>query len=583
MEKGFSRSHSVIGHVLALGLVAGIGSMGVGATPAWSAPRGSQPSQAPESVPGEMLVKVKDQASFAGQSFQSFATSQLARVLGAGSVQAVKPLQTDRSVYKIKLTRKSDLTRALGVLRSDSAVEIAEPNYLYRASVTERAAPTNDPEFSKLWGIQNVGQPDYSGQIGRAGSDINVVPLWEQGFKGSHQMKVAVIDTGVQWDHPDLVDNIYTNPGEAGPLASNGIDDDGNGFVDDVHGWNFVNNTRDSNDDHDHGTHCAGTIAARGNNGTGVVGVNWEASIVPIKFLSASGGGSLEGAIEGINYARKLGVQIMSNSWGGGGYSEILKQAIVAAKNAGVLFVAAAGNDAADNDGSPMYPASYDVENVLAVAATDNLDNLASFSNYGATKVHVAAPGVNIFSTVRRGLYGKMSGTSMATPHVSGIAALLWSANDGWDFNEVKSRLIRTSDPVRGLRRKVVAKGRVNATLAMHNIVPPSNEPDESLWQTELRAVESEHPYKDHEGKTYVVQVPGAKFIRVIFDKVEVERNYDRVYVQDGSGQAVESLTGTYTNYPSEFVEGDTVKLRLESDESQTYYGFKVSKVQVIR
>jgi subtilisin family serine protease len=223
------------------------------------------------------------------------------------------------------------------------------------------------------------------------------------------------------------------------------------------------------------------------------------------------------------------------------------------------------------------------VPNVLAVAATDNRDGIASFSNFGTRTVHVAAPGVKVYSTVKGGKYDTMSGTSMATPHVTGISALLLAANQDWDFAKIKDRLIQTSEPIRGLKKKVAARGRVNAYNALHGIVPPTNEPDPSLWKSETEVVESEHPYKESTDKSFTIKRPGAKFIRVHFEKVEVEANYDKVSVTDAAGnETVDEVSGTVADYLSEYVEGDTAVVRFKSDYSNNGWGFKIDKIQVI-
>ncbi len=530
-----------------------------------------QPRQ-PEHVPGEILVQLRS----GGLRSQALVTQTLRQALGGVSIRSIQGLATDSQVQKIVLTRDEDMGRALGALKQNEAVRVAEPNWVIRA--LESGVP-NDPEFGKLWGLRNQGQADAAGQVGTAGSDVNLLPLWQRGFTGSKNVVVAVIDTGIDWTHPDLVDNLYTNAAE---VAGNGKDDDGNGFVDDIHGWNFNANTANSSDDHDHGTHCAGTIGAMGNNSQGVAGVNWNVTLMPIKFLSASGTGSSEGAINSINYARQMKVNIMSNSWGGGGFSQIMQDSITAARDQGILFVAAAGNDAADNDASASYPASYPVDNVVSVAASDNQDKIANFSNYGKTKVHVAAPGVRILSTTKGGKYAAFSGTSMATPHVAGIAALLMSADSTLRYSDLKERLIRTSTPVAGLKKKVVAKGRVNAWNALNNIIPPSDEPAENLWVDQPASAESEHPYKDKTDQAVTLSFPGAKFIRVVFEKVETEKNYDKVLIQTPSGETIEEITGTLAGYRSDYVKGDSIVIRLRSDGSVNGWGYKVQKIQVV-
>ena len=239
---------------------------------------------------------------------------------------------------------------------------------------------------------------------------------------------VAIIDTGIDYTHPDLAANIWTNPGE---IAGDGIDNDGNGYVDDVHGYDFVNNDGDPMDDHFHGTHTAGTVGAVGNNGVGVTGVNWQVKLMALKFLGASGSGSVSGAVSALEYAVTMGVRLSNNSWGGGGYSQALYDAIKNSQVIGHVFVAAAGNSGVNSDLQPAYPASYDLDNIISVAAIDSSDNLASFSNRGVVTVDLAAPGVAVLSTVLGGGYASYSGTSMATPHVTGAAALALGLSSG--------------------------------------------------------------------------------------------------------------------------------------------------------
>ncbi|MGK5086358.1 S8 family peptidase [Bdellovibrionota bacterium FG-2] len=536
-------------------------------------------------VDGEFIVKMRSHA--VGPQAMGAMLIALEKKLGANSVVDARTLKTDSSLKVVRLAKDQDVSRAMQFLESDGAVQYTEPNYLYYAlddgvPGTVPSLPLgapNDPDFIKTWGLSNTGQTDSAGQVGLAGSDINVIPLWLKGITGAKRTLVAIIDTGIDWTHPDLVGNLYTNPGE---IAGNGLDDDGNGFIDDVHGWNFADKTANSSDDNKHGSHCAGTIGASGNNGVGVAGVNWEVTMLPVKFLTASGSGTLEAAVESINYARLMKVQVMSNSWGGGGFSETMKDSIVAARDAGILFVAAAGNDSSNNDTTPSYPASYEVENVVSVAATDNQDKLAKFSNYGAKAVHVAAPGVKVYSTTFGGKYEALSGTSMACPHVAGISALLLSANPDWTFADVKQRLITTSTPVAGLKRKVLAKGRVNAANAYYGIIPPSDEPDPTAWKDVDQVVESVHPYANSSNITFPVQVAGAKYIRVHFEKIDVEQGYDKVTVESQLGGVESEFTGKAEGVYSEAIKGDSAVIRLKTDSIYFAWGFKVDKIQVI-
>ena len=534
-------------------------------------------------VPGELIVKVKD-----GQSALSMKTSLFSALdheFGENSVLAMKPFITDTKLTRIKIKAGLSVEKAIEALEKLSYVEYAEPNYIltiqdHRSQIL--SGEPNDADFAKLWGMKNTGQADSAGQVGTPGVDVNVLPLWEQGHTGSKEILVAVIDTGIDWDHPDLVDNLYHNPGEAGELAENGIDDDGNGFIDDTHGWNFAADTRSSDDDHSHGTHCAGTIGGVGNNSIGVAGVNWEVSLLPIKFLTAGGSGSLADAVESINYATLMNVDVMSNSWGGGGHSQTMEDAIKASRDKGILFVAAAGNDSSDNDSSPTYPAGYEVENVVSVAAIDNQDKLAYFSNWGRTGVHVAAPGVKIYSTVKGGTYKSYSGTSMATPHVAGVAALMMSIDSTLAYSDIKERLVKTSEPVRTLKRKVVAKGRVSAFNAVNNIEPPSDDPDESLWKDVEFEHESKHPYENNRNQNVEVTQPGVQYIRIHFEKIELERKYDKILIKTPEGELIETIDGKKTDYTTDYIKGDTAILNFVSDTSVAYWGYKIDKIQVV-
>ena len=254
---------------------------------------------------------------------------------------------------------------------------------------------------------------------------------------GSRSVVVAVLDTGIDYTHCDLAANIWTNPYE-----------NEDGFVGDAHGYNFVDNTGDAMDDNSHGTHVSGTIGAVANNGQGVAGVDWSVSLMDLKFLNSDGSGYLSDAIRAINYVTMMrtqynvNVRVINNSWGGGEYSAAMDSAIRAAGNAGILFVAAAGNSASNNDTTPQYPANYTDPNVISVAAIDQNMNLASFSCYGVTTVDVAAPGVSIYSTVPGNRYAIYSGTSMATPFVSGVAALAWAADPNATVAEVRNAIL---------------------------------------------------------------------------------------------------------------------------------------------
>jgi subtilisin family serine protease/subtilisin-like proprotein convertase family protein len=397
--------------------------------------------------------------------------SSLAAYMATGNLEPEWSLTP--GMHKVDLASSADWAAALLAFQHDPNVRFVEPDY--RVSLQQTP---NDPDFGNLWGLNNTGQTG-----GTADADIDAPEAWDV-TTGSHDTIVAVIDTGVDYTHPDLAANMWTNPGE---IPGNGIDDDGNGYVDDIHGYDFVNHDGDPMDDHFHGTHVAGTIGAVGNDGQGIAGVNWHVQIMALKFLDASGGGYSSDAIAALNYAVANGAVVSNNSWGGGSYSAAFQTAIQNARAKGHIFVAAAGNDGSNNDTSPFYPASYNVDNVISVAATDHTDSLAYFSNYGASTVDLAAPGVNIYSTFPtkqtqamkdEGFgpnYGTISGTSMATPHVTGVVALVRSAHPDWTYDQVIEQIMGTVDPIAGL--KTISGGRVNAAGALGNPPPDTTGP----------------------------------------------------------------------------------------------------------
>jgi subtilisin family serine protease len=336
-------------------------------------------------------------------------------------------------------------------------VQYAEPDYRVR---TTDVFP-NDPLFPQQWALHNTGEVGCT-----ADCDIDAPEAWQTNTS-SCDVLVAVIDTGVDYTHEDLACNIWTNPGE---IPDNGLDDDGNGYVDDVHGYDFCNYDSNPMDDNGHGTHVSGTVGACTDNGIGVSGVTWCVQIMALKFLDASGGGWTSDAVAAIEYATMMGARLSSNSWGGGGYSEALRDAIADADAAGILFVAAAGNWVGNTDLMPNYPSCYDLPNIISVAATDCNDELPDFSGYGLTTVDLAAPGAAILSTVPGNGYEDgtvWSGTSMATPHVSGAAALVWGANPSLSHYCVKAQVLSTVDPVPALEGKMLTGGRLNLNNAL--------------------------------------------------------------------------------------------------------------------
>lgn len=331
-------------------------------------------------------------------------------------------------------------------------VEYAEPNYeisLDQASNTVGAAGANDPRFDGQWALSKISVPE----------------AWRK-TKGSNEIVVAVLDSGVEYSHVDLANNIWTRPATMAPYHDQDL-----GTVDDVHGYNAVANDGDPIDDNGHGTFCAGIIGAECDNNAGVCGVNWKTQIMPLKFMNAGGFGYVADAVEAINYAierKRAGVnlRVINASWGLSQPSRALEDVIRKAYEAGILFVAASGSTSSDNETSQRYPAGYNLRNIISVAATDRSDALAQFSNYGSKSVHLAAPGKDILTTALGNDYELHSGTSMAAAFVAGVAALVVSARPGLSTEELRSLLLRSVDTLPGLRGKVSTAGRINAARA---------------------------------------------------------------------------------------------------------------------
>jgi subtilisin family serine protease len=358
--------------------------------------------------------------------------------------------------------------KAFSVLSRNPEIEYIEPNYIIALSkvhsaIGDEVPAPKDTNFKKQWGLKNDGRNGSIFSSGTSGEDINVLRAWSI-TKGSTDIKIAVIDTGVDYNHPDLKDQIDVNLAELN--GKPGVDDDGNGYIDDIYGYDFANKDNNPQDGHGHGTHCAGVIGAA-HNDVGVTGVMANVKIIPVKFLADSGSGETIDAIAAIDYAIKRGANVLSNSWGGDEKEQSLEDAIKAAEAAGVTFVAAAGNDSADNDSTASYPANYQVGNVISVGSFTNSGSKSSFSNYGLKSVHVTAPGSNILSTYKRSGYSTLSGTSMSTPFVAGIVGLLLSQEPTLTPSEIRERLVRTSVKTNKLASASLSGGRVDAYKAL--------------------------------------------------------------------------------------------------------------------
>lgn len=422
-------------------------------------------------VPGQLLIGFRD-----GVTDEQIADFYATYGLAEKDDLDANPDDVDQGIRLAAI--QVDLTVDLiQLLESDPRVLYAEPNYLLHIAKTP-----DDPDFDKLWGLHNLGQTG-----GTNGADVSAMVAWDIAT-GSQEVIVAIIDTGIDFNHPDLAANIWVNPKECpqgyGKCTADGKDDDSNGYIDDFYGANTITDNGDIMDDFGHGTHVAGTIGAVGNNGIGVVGVNWNVKMLGCKFLSASGSGSTANAIKCFNYVNELknkqgyNIVVTNNSWGGGLASDALLAAM-SGPNA-PLHVCAAGNA---NSSRIAYPAGYDLPNIISVAATDHDDLYASFSNWGADWVDLAAPGVDIYSTVPTGSctmcdssgYRSASGTSMATPHIAGAAALLWSQYKTLTIEQLKNRFLSGADPLNDRSKSTLTNGRLNLLNAMEeDSVPPA-------------------------------------------------------------------------------------------------------------
>jgi hypothetical protein len=418
---------------------------------------GALAQQKPEYRGGELLIKFKSGTSAQAASISHTRPgAQVAKHFRKTGIQVVK--------LRAGLTTKD----AIELYKNDPNVEYVEPNYkLYGLDLFP-----NDVRFGDLWGLHNTGQTGFTFD-----ADIDAPEAW-QFTTGSDKVVVAVIDSGVDYSHEDLSENMWVNVAERD--GTPGEDDDANGYVDDVYGIDAVNGDADPMDDNGHGTHCSGTIGAVGNNGIGVVGLNWNVKIMALKFLNFEGIGYTSWAVECLEYAIMMkedygqDVRVISNSWGGGNFSQSLYDMIYEAEKADMLFVAAAGNDYMNNDQYPFYPSSYDRPSIVAVAATDFHDDLMYIgspsipgSNWGPNSVDVAAPGRIILSCEPGNSYWYRSGTSMATPHVSGLAALILAQDPGYNWGQVKSSILLTVDPLAGLDGLIYTGGRINAESAL--------------------------------------------------------------------------------------------------------------------
>ncbi len=500
--------------------------------------------QLPSQMDDELIVRFRPGAD----EFNKVSTHY-----GVGARRA-KVFRALEGLELVKLPRGLSVKEGIDFYQRNPNVLYAEPNYIIRttakATATITATP-NDPSFGSLWGLNNTGQ---SGGIPDA--DIDAPEAWNI-TTGSSNVVVAVLDTGIDYNHQDLSANVFHNSADCN---NNGIDDDGNGFIDDCLGINTITNDNNSLDDNSHGTHVSGTIGAAGNNGVGVTGVNWNVRILPCKFIAASGSGTTADAIECLDYVIKLknsGANIIatSNSWGDPDYSQALYDAIDVQRQHGILFITAAGNGnflgiGQNNDTTPFYPCNYNLANIICVAATTRTDAKASFSNFGRHTVHVGAPGEQILSTTPGNTYSTLSGTSMATPHVSGVAALLKAQDPTRDWKAIKNLILSGGDNKSSMANTITGK-RLNANNAMNcfnsvvysRLSPIANSISASPG-TPVNLAALNINCAAPNGTVNVTVSPGGQVLTLVDNGLGIDQEAgDGTY----SGQWTPSTAGTYT------------------------------------
>lgn len=408
---------------------------------------------AQEFVPGEVIIKLKGSGkTMKAQAFIGKAVSEKAMTL-KGSYSGL-------NMHHFKLGSGQDLEATLRDLRNDPDVEYAEPNYILKAP--GQVGQEEVMSMSDVRAQAAVAASSTVGALAQTNAPIQLQNAWAQMSSSVSPVVVAIIDTGVDMNHEVFVDSgaIWTNPNE---IAGNGIDDDANGYIDDVHGWNFAANNNSPMDDDNHGTHVAGIVLGTTQDIAAYPMQPAAIRIMPLKFLDSSGMGTTSDAVKAIYYAVNNGAKVLNNSWGGGGYSNSLLDAIAFAYSRRVVFVAAAGNSSSNNDVTPTYPANYSVPGVISVASTTDADGLSSFSNFGVSTVHVGSPGSSIWSSLPNNFYGRASGTSMATPFVAGLAALMLRENSSLSAYQVRELLFAGAQKISSLQTKTTTKSRINA------------------------------------------------------------------------------------------------------------------------
>ncbi len=552
------------------------------------------------------LIKLpKSPQSYSNHELEALLNSNKFKILkGKSELVKVSKIFDSLAEQKIWINTLKEQFGALYVVKNKKLIhrkqkvvrfshEVPFPNLLNLPPLSY-FAPVNDPAYPKQWAMKNTGQPRLSGVKGTPGIDINIEKAWEI-TKGSSDILVAIIDTGINYHDPDLKDNIWVNIEEQN--GAPGIDDDNNGYVDDIYGYDFSKEVAEPMDNHGHGTHIAGVIGAKGDNSLGIAGINSHIKMMALKWLDQDNEGYISAAIQGIDYAIEKGARIINCSWGYEDDDETedyevtpLREAIERAKAAHILIVAAAGNEGTTNDEAGFYPASYKLNNVISVAAINNEGNLVTWSNhehpnypfgssYGANSVDIAAPGHEVLSNTMNGLES-WSGTSMAAPHVTGIAALLLAQDSTLLPDEIKRRIVNGARPRYSLR-KFLKKGAIaDAYYALTNQTAPKDPDDPHNWQRLPYELSTPHKYPANWEKTYTIKVENAKRMAVHFSRFSFESR-DYVLFYNGEGELIAKQSRRIKNDFSPIVPGNTMILKVVSDDNFEMYGFDIDGIAV--
>ncbi|HNV69639.1 MAG TPA: S8 family peptidase [Candidatus Ozemobacteraceae bacterium] len=460
---------------------------------------------------------------------------------------------------------------------------------LSRSDARDGGLP-NDPLLDKQYAWRNVGQADDKGQVGIPGCDVRLFDAWRV-YKPKQEIILAIVDSGLDLQHEDIDPScLWVNPGESGldaqgrDKAGNGVDDDQNGYVDDVHGWNFLKNSPDIQEDHYHGTHVGGQLCARGSNGLGITGGFPGLRIMLVKVFGLGTTLSSEKFAEAIRYAVDNGAKVLSNSYGTPSYTSAMEAAVKYSHDHGTLFVCASGNSRKNMDleEDKDYPSCYGFENQLVVGATNNRD-LSTFSNFGSM-VDVAAPGEQMMSTMPKNQYRSFSGTSQACPIAAAAACWVWSMNPQFTALDVKQRLLDSADELPGLRPYVRDGLRLNLYNALLGL-PGRRLPaaDYSTWATEERVIETSHPYYNNKVVTWDVSVEGAKAFRLHFSRMAIDHFGDTLEIQSRAGQVLAVYNINKDDFWTDAFDGDSVKLVFTANEYVGDYGFTIDRLQVRR